>query len=112
LATAGNVSMDGWSVRFTRPGLIEEYSVSMDGVRQDFVVLERPDFPLTSSLSSLGRSAPGDGSERERMARAPGEAALRLEMEVSGARTEPLANGARLVLEGSGREIAYSRLRV
>jgi len=29
--------------RFVRPGLTEEYTVSMDGVRQDFVVLERPE---------------------------------------------------------------------
>src|SRR5438034_8786100 len=38
----GAVSLDGQTARFTRPGLVEEYSVSMDGVRQDFVVLERP----------------------------------------------------------------------
>ena len=34
--------MDGQTVRFSRPGLVEEYSVSMDGVRQDFVVTEKP----------------------------------------------------------------------
>jgi hypothetical protein len=36
------VAIGGQSVRFTRSGLVEEYTVSMDGVRQDFVVLERP----------------------------------------------------------------------
>jgi hypothetical protein len=40
--TTGEVSVVGQTVRFTRPGLIEEYSVTMDGLRQDFVVLERP----------------------------------------------------------------------
>ncbi len=57
--------------------------MSMDGVRQDFIVAERP----------------------------AGAGQLRVELEVSGARVEPLANGARLVLAGSGRKIAYSRLR-
>jgi hypothetical protein len=32
----------GQTVRFTRAGLVEEYSVSMDGVRQDFVVPQKP----------------------------------------------------------------------
>ena len=39
-----------------------------------------------------------------------GELAVRLA--VSGARVEPAASGAQLVLEDSGRKIAYSRLRV
>jgi hypothetical protein len=42
LPPTGHVSIDGQSVRFTRPGLVEEYTASMDGVRQDFVVLDRP----------------------------------------------------------------------
>src|SRR5712664_2763291 len=42
LPRTGTVALDGQTARFTRPGLVEEYSVSMDGVRQDFVVLERP----------------------------------------------------------------------
>ena len=42
LEAAGSVAVDGQTVRFIRPGLTEEYTVSMDGVRQDFVVLERP----------------------------------------------------------------------
>src|SRR5437667_5252771 len=56
----------------------------MDGVRQDFVVLERP----------------------------AGAGELALWLAVSGARVEPAAGGAQLVLENSGRKIAYSRLRV
>src|SRR5437667_3571058 len=56
----------------------------MDGVRQDFVVLERP----------------------------AGAGELALWLAVSGARVEPAAGGAQLVLENSGRTIAYSRLRV
>jgi hypothetical protein len=83
LEKVGQVKMEGQTVRFVRPGLVEEYSVSMDGVRQDFVVAERPG----------------------------GAGQLRVELAVSGARAEPLADGARLELEGSGRKIAYSRLR-
>ncbi len=42
LADAGEVSVCGQTVRFSRPGLTEEYSVSMDGVRQDFIVEQAP----------------------------------------------------------------------
>ena len=84
LPRTGSVEMAGNVTRFTRPGLVEEYTVSMDGVRQDFVVRERP--------------------------AGAGELAVRLG--VSGARVEPAAGGALLVLENSGRKIAYSRLRV
>jgi hypothetical protein len=56
----------------------------MDGVRQDFVVLERP----------------------------AGAGLLSVRLAVSGAKVEPAAGGARLALENSGRKIAYSRLRV
>src|SRR6266849_6746153 len=87
LPSTGTVTVDGQTVRFTRPGLVEEYSVSMDGVRQDFVVLERP--------------------------AAAGELALRLAISgVPPSGIEPSPSGARLVLASSGRNIAYSRLRV
>src|SRR5438094_137103 len=82
LPPTGLVSIDGQTARFTRPGLVEEYSVSMDGVRQDFVVPERP------------RSC------------AQGRGELALQLAVSGARVEPAAFGAHLVLENSGRKIA------
>ena len=87
LPATGIVSVDDNTVRFTRPGLVEEYSVNMDGVRQDFVVLEKPSLPLN-------------------------QAELCVELSVFGARVEPMAGGARLVLENSGRKIAYSRLKV
>src|ERR1035437_6455149 len=93
LARTGTVSVDNKLVQFTRPGLTEEYSVSADGVRQDFVI-ESP--PLNPQRSTLNPSA-GD---------------LRVELALSGARAEPTAGGARLRLEGSGRAVAYSRLRV
>jgi hypothetical protein len=84
LPDTGTVSAGGQTVRFIRPGMVEEFSVCMDGVRQDFVVPERP--------------------------AGAGEVVVRLD--VSGARIEPAADGARLVLKNSGRNIAYGRLRV
>ncbi len=84
LSPTGKVEVTGKVVQFIRPGLIEEYSVSMDGVRQDFVIEQNP----------------------------PGEGALQVELVVTGAKGEPTAYGAQLVLEKSGRKIAYSRLRV
>ena len=56
----------------------------MDGIRQDFVLFER---------------LPGDGD-------------VCLTLEVSGARAEAAPYGAKLILDGSSREIAYSRLHV
>src|SRR5262245_41482182 len=84
LPTNGTVQVVDKLVRFIRPGLIEEYSVSMDGVRQDFIIEQRP----------------------------AGEGELRVELDVLGAKVEPLPDSVRLVLENSGRNIAYSRLRV
>ena len=69
---------------FVRRGLTEEYSVSADGVRQDFVVAERP---------------PGSGS-------------LRVDLAVSGARVSTTAKGAELTLNRSGRKLAYAKLNV
>src|SRR5437870_6278264 len=71
LPRTGAVSLDGQTVRLTRSGLIEEYSMSMDGVRQDFIIEQRP----------------------------VGEGPLRVELDVAGAKVEPAAGGARLVLE-------------
>jgi hypothetical protein len=84
LSRVGAVSIHGPIARFTRPVLIEEYSVTMDGVRQDFVIEQKPS----------------------------GEGDLRVELAVTGAKVESTAYGAELVLEKSGRKIAYSRLRV
>ena len=83
LPGTGKVEVADQVARFVRPGLTEEYSVSVDGVRQDFVVWEWP----------------------------AGAGPLRVDLEITGARAEPLVNGARLVLDGSGRKLAYSRLR-
>ena len=80
----GTVAVGGKVVTFTRPGLTEEYSVSVDGVRQDFIVTERP-------------AGSGD---------------LRVELALRGACAEAAADGARLVLDDSGRKLAYHRLRV
>ena len=84
LEKAGEIFLAGQTVRFIRPGLIEEYTVSMDGIRQDFVVCERPH----------------------------GTGEMAVQLAVTGARVEPMGNGARLVLKNSGRKLAYSRLKV
>ena len=84
LPRLGVTSVADKLVRWMRPGLIEDYSVSVDGVRQDFMVMQRP-----------GGAGP-----------------LRVELNVSGARVEALPGGARLVLDGSGRRIVYNRLQV
>ncbi len=83
LAPSGKVEMAGQIARFIRPGLTEEYSVGIDGLRQDFVI-ERP--------------PPGDGS-------------IRLELEVDGAKAQAIAGGARLVLADGGRQMVYNRLK-
>lgn len=92
LPSTGEVDVNAQTVAFTRRGLVEEYSVSIHGVRQDFVVLERP--PKDLSVASEN------------------EGALRVELAVTGAQVEPTAHGAQLVLESSGRKVAYSRLKV
>ncbi len=84
LPEQGKVSVVGSTARFIRPGLIEEYTVSMDGVRQDFIIEQRPG----------------------------GTGELRLELDVTGATIAPLGDGVRLTLNGSGRKLAYHRLRV
>jgi len=86
LAGAGEVSVGGQTVRLSRPGLTEEYSVSMDGVRQDFIVESAPPNPPAGELV--------------------------VKLAVAGAQVEAAADGARLVLNNSRRKIAYSRLRV
>ncbi|HTL54975.1 MAG TPA: hypothetical protein VL361_04815 [Candidatus Limnocylindrales bacterium] len=95
LPSKGDVSVGGRTVRFIRPGLIEEYTVSMDGVKQDFLVLEKPD----EARAPASRLAPLRDGE------------LRVELAVAGARVEQSAYGAQFVLEESGRKIAYSRLK-
>lgn len=84
LARQGSISLAGQTVRFTRGGLVEEYSLSMDGVRQDFIVTEKP----------------------------AGTGELEVSLAVAGARVEATSYGAQLALEKSGRKIAYSQLHV
>ena len=93
LAAAGAVAVESNAVRFIRPRLVEEYSVSVDGVRQDFIIEQPP-----------GKKAPASDEART------GELTVRLA--VSGARVEALPAGAQLVLENSGRRVAYTRLHV
>ena len=42
LPATGTVSVEDKLVRFARPSVTEEYSVSVDGVRQDFVIARPP----------------------------------------------------------------------
>ncbi|MBL9129836.1 MAG: hypothetical protein JNG86_01460, partial [Verrucomicrobiaceae bacterium] len=84
LEKTGRVDASEKVARWIRRDLVEEYQVSPEGVRQDFVILERP----------------------------AGTQPLHVALSLNGARAEAAEPGARLVLDDSGREIAYSRLRV
>jgi hypothetical protein len=84
LATSGTVDIEGSLVRFIRPGLTEEFSTSMDGLRQDFLVTSKP-------------TGAGD---------------LRVSLAVDGAVVENSEVGCVMRLLGSGRELDYSRLYV
>ncbi len=80
----GSVHPSEKLVRLERALLSEEYSVSTEGLRQDFLIHERP----------------------------RGSGPLRLMLNIEGAACESIAEGVKLVLEGFGREIAYSKLKV
>jgi len=84
LPTCGRLTVSGKLVSYVRPGLTEEYSVTIDGIRQDFLIADKP----------------------------PGTGELTLELNTVGARVEPAQYGAVIVLQPSGRKIAYGRLRV
>ena len=84
LPPTGLVSVTDNVARFIRPGLTEEYTVSVDGVRQDFVILEKPggaSVPASRLASSLAPPAQGE---------------LRVELSVTGAKVERAADGVRL----------------
>ena len=85
LSSRGEVRVTKDSASYIRRGLVEEYRVSTDGVRQDFLVLERP-------------SGFGGG--------------LNVSLEVTGARAETADYGVKLNVTATGRELAYSRLVV
>ena len=83
LSLSGEVKVNNQTAQFIRPGVIEEYSVGIDGLQQDFVVEQRPD----------------------------GQGPLRMELKVDGAKAEAMRGGARLVLDDGQRNMAYNRLR-
>jgi hypothetical protein len=84
LPSTGVVQASKDAAVWLRPGLAEEYTVSSDGVRQDFVVAARP----------------------------AGTGELAVELEVAGASAQAAAYGATLTLDATGRALAYHRLRV
>ena len=110
LPLIGTVTVAEGRVQFVHPGLVEEYSVSMDGVRQDFVVLERPE--LCSSGRQSAPSTSNGISEPTHVVCYGGGGKLRVELALTGARAEALPDGVRLTLAGSGRELAHNRVRV
>jgi len=84
LPTTGEIRTSADLVAWERSGVVEEYRVNGDGLRQDFVLAERPD----------------------------GTGELTIELEVHGARVEEARYGAKLTLDGNNRELAYHRLQV
>jgi hypothetical protein len=84
LPDSGRVCASKDGAAWVRRDLVEEYSVSTDGIRQDFILARRP----------------------------AGSGALRLNLALEGGNAVTCAYGVRLTLHGTGREIAYSRLRV
>ena len=84
LSARGTLTVTDKLVSFARPGLVEEYTVSMDGLRQDFLITEKP----------------------------KGAGELQVRLDVTGAHPASAPYGAELALEPSGRKIAYTRLRV
>ena len=80
----GHVEIEEDLVRFVRSGIVEEYSVSADGVRQDFVITE----PL------------------------PGQGDLRVELSIAGATAHQSGRSVILSPLGSRRRLSYHRLRV
>lgn len=79
LPEKGSVIMADQKAVWARAGLIEEYSVNMDGVRQDFLLTTRP----------------------------AGGGALQVELTAQGCRVSGRREGVLLTLAESGRQIAY-----
>lgn len=84
LLPRGEVEVSENVVSWVRPMIVEEYRVGIEGVRQDFVLRERPQH---------------DGE-------------LSLALKLRGASAEPANYGAKLTLQATGRELAYHRLLV
>ncbi len=79
-----SVSVSNNIAQVIRPDFVEEYTVSGDGIRQDFIVSKKPE----------------------------GNASLSLAIGLSGATAELSASGLKIRLIETGREFAYSRLLV
>lgn len=84
LPVTGQVSSARGTIRFIRPDLIEEYSITPDGIRQDFLITRR----------------------------ILGQGELCVELTLNGATAFQTCDGARFVLNGFGRELSYGRLHV
>jgi hypothetical protein len=80
---ASTVMVSNNVVTTVRPGLIEEFSTSADGVRQDFVISDRPN----------------------------GSGEMRLLLNVNGAQVYEKSGGVALKM-ASGRELIYGKLNV
>src|ERR1039458_7262652 len=105
LAGTGTVQIVEKVVRFLRPGLVEEYSVSLDGVRQDFLV---PEPPAGAGELAVRLAVSGARVEPAAAGARPARYPQQIEEAEHGS---SLSHGARLVLDNSGRKLAYSRLR-
>ncbi len=79
-----NVKVSKDCVQIVRPNLVEEYTVSGDGIRQDFIVSKRPE----------------------------GSGELVLAIGLGGATAELSSSGLKIRLSETGREFAYSKLLV
>lgn len=85
LPSTGVVQMEGTALAaWSRLPLIEEFSVSTDGVRQDLVISKPPE----------------------------GRGEVVVVLEVAGAAVEAASYGVKLTVDGSERELAYHRLHV
>lgn len=84
LAGTGCVLPGQGTIRFIRPDLIEEYSVTPEGIRQDFIITRR----------------------------IPGQGELCVELTLSGATALQTCDAAKFILNDSGRELNYGRLHV
>ncbi|MFZ2630001.1 MAG: hypothetical protein WA081_07925 [Desulfosalsimonadaceae bacterium] len=80
----GEVTVNSGKARFSRPGIMEEYSSSADGIRQDFIIPARPE----------------------------GSGVLSLHLSLSGATAAASNDGVALTMTASRRELVYNRLHV
>ncbi|MEI6424987.1 MAG: hypothetical protein WCP55_22440, partial [Lentisphaerota bacterium] len=80
----GNIKVSKDCVQIIRPELVEEYTVSGNGIRQDFIVLKRPE----------------------------GRGELALAVGLTGATAKLCSSGINIRLTETGREFAYSKLLV